>query len=83
MQPRNMARLQQRWFKEEECSILYAGRISLIEVSAWENWMCAGSGLGVAEASLIAVVMRNLAAIAALTRLSMCVCVLDPAPWWC
>lgn len=31
---RNMACLQQRWFREEECSILYAGRISLIEVSA-------------------------------------------------
>lgn len=29
-----------RWFREEECSILYAGRISLIEVSAWENCGC-------------------------------------------
>lgn len=37
---RNMSRLQQRWFREEECSILYAGRISLIEVSAWENCGC-------------------------------------------
>lgn len=37
---RNMARLQQSGFREEECGILYASRISLIEVSARENCGC-------------------------------------------